>query len=222
MAKKRKSNKPVKQDSSDTQPKSDKSSSQPRTEIHNLIHALEAKDNIPKLKSSIPEWTAESEDVNIVDSPSFLTGDSTPTAETKMVLEQKKPAHHEPSKEYANTGTLFGDVGVFLTELTDSYSQRYDSWEESTNSVLAVLRKLHMISMDNTQQLVGTIEILQTQINSGLDRFRVKRDYVETYAESNHTEVARMLKKTLDLLALQIKEFKLKNLLNQLISIYAK
>ena len=59
-------------------------------------------------------------------------------------------------------------------------------------------------------------------MSDGLERFRVKRDDVETYSETNHTEVALMLKKTLNLLALQIKEFKLKNLLNQLISIYAK
>ena len=91
-----------------------------------------------------------------------------------------------------------------------------------TNSVLAVLRKLQMITLDNTQQLVSTIGVLQEQISDGLERFRVKRDYVETYSETNHTEVALMLKKTLNLLALQIKEFKLKNLLNQLISIYAK
>jgi len=219
MAKKRKSSKPKKQESSEQE---ENSTAQPRAELQNLIHALETKDSIPMLKSSIPEWTADSEDENIVDSPSFLEGDSSPTAETKLIPETKKSVPHIQRKEYSSTGNLFGDVGVFLTELTDSYAQRYDSWEESTNSVLAVLRKLHMITLDNTQQLVGTIEILQEQIHGGLDRFRVKRDYVETIAESNHTEVAHMLKKTLNLLALQIKEFKLKNILNQLISIYAK
>ena len=91
-----------------------------------------------------------------------------------------------------------------------------------TNSVLAVLRKLQMITLDNTQHLVSTIEVLQGQIGDGLERFRVKRDYVETYSDTNHTEVAYMLKKTLDLLALQIKEFKLKNLLNSVIAIYTK
>lgn len=214
MAKRRKSS------NQEPDAQAEKSNAQPRAEIHNLIHALEAKDSIPMLKSSIPEWTADAEDENIVDSPSFLESDSNPTSETKLISETKKPREHLLNKEYSNTGNLFGDIGVFLTELTDSYSHRYDAWEESTNSVLAVLRKLHMISLDNTQQLTSTIETLQTQIHSGLERFRVKRDYVETIAGSNHSEVAIMLKKTLNLLALQIKEFKLKNLLNQLILIY--
>ena len=221
MAKKRKSSKPNKAESKIAQPAEEKSSSQPRTELQNLISALETKD-VPMLKSSLPQWTADGEDENIVDSPSFLDGDTSPTTESKLIPESKPPVHKMENKQYSSTGELYGDVGVFLTELTDSYAQRYDSWEESTNSVLAVLRKLQMITLDNTQQLVSTIGVLQEQISDGLERFRVKRDYVETYSETNHTEVAIMLKKTLNLLALQIKEFKLKNLLNQLIAIYAK
>ena len=71
MAKKRKSSKPTKIDSNETQPEEDKSSSQPRAELQNLISALETKD-VPMLKSSLPQWTADGEDENIVDSPSFL------------------------------------------------------------------------------------------------------------------------------------------------------
>lgn len=221
MAKKRKSSKPKKKDSTESKPAEEKASTQPRAEIQNLIRALETKD-VPMLQSSPPQWTAEDEDANIVDSPSFLDGDTTPTTESKLILETKPPTHIVENKQYTSTGELYGDIGVFLTELTDSYAQRYDSWEESTNSVLAVLRKLQMITLDNTQQLVSTIGDLQEQINDGLERFRVKRDYVETYSDTNHTEVAQMLKKTLDLLALQIKEFKLKTILNQLIAIYTK
>ncbi|TFG18666.1 MAG: hypothetical protein EU530_08610 [Promethearchaeota archaeon] len=221
MAKKRKSNKPNQTESDELQPAEEKSSSQPRTEIQNLISALETKD-VPMLKSSLPQWTADGEDENIVDTPSFLTVDPTPTTESKLIPVSKPLVHKIENKQYSSTGELYGDIGVFITELTDSYAQRYDSWEESTNSVLAVLRKLQMITLDNTQQLVSTIEVLQEQINDGLNRFRVKRDYVETYSETNHAEVALMLKKTLDLLALQIKEFKIKERLNQLISIYTK
>jgi hypothetical protein len=221
MAKKRKSSKPKKKDSPEYKPEEEKTTTKPRAEIQNLIRALETKD-VPMLKSSLPQWTAEDEDVNVVDSPSFLEGDTTPTTESKLIPETKPPVHKIENKQYTSKGDLYGDIGVFLTELTDSYAQRYDSWEESTNSVLAVLRKLQMITLDNSQQLVSTIEDLQEQINVGLERFKVKRDYVETYSETNHTEVAQMLKKTLDLLALQIKEFKLKSLLNQLIAIYTK
>ena len=194
MAKKRKQAKKLES----KEPKSEvpKETSQHKTDIQNLIQALEAKDNIPHLKSSIPEWTADGSQ-NIVDSPSFLDADSTPTIETKLIPETKKLTKQSERKEYASTGNLYGDIGVFLTELTDSYATRYDSWEESTNSVLSVLRKLQAISLDNTQELVSTIETLHGQISDGLERFKVKRNYVEQYSESNHTEVAQMLKKTL-------------------------
>ena len=53
MAKKRKSSKPNKTRSKEPQPAEKKSSSQPRTELQNLISALETKD-VPMLKSSLP------------------------------------------------------------------------------------------------------------------------------------------------------------------------
>ncbi len=119
MAKKRKSSKSKKQDPNDTQEKPERNSGQPKTEIHNLIAALETKDNVPMLKSSISAWTNEGEDENIVDSPSFLDGDTTPTTETKLIVEAKKPVPRVEHKNYVGTGGLFGDVGVFLTELTE-------------------------------------------------------------------------------------------------------
>jgi hypothetical protein len=219
MPKKRKLSKQKKQDSSEEQSNPDKSNLQPRTEIQYLIHALEANDTVPKLPS---EEELSNEDQNIVVSPSFIKGETPPTVETKLLPEPKHKSARKENKEYNSTGNIFGDVGVFLTELTDSYAKRYDSWEESTNSILAVLRKLEAITLDNSQQLISTIGRLEAQINEGLEKFKVKRDYVEMYSESNHTEVAQMLKKTLDLLRLQIKEFRVKNLLNQLITIYAK
>jgi hypothetical protein len=63
----------------------EKPTSLPRAEIQNLIHALETKDSIPMLKSTILEWTSESEDENIVGSPSFLEDNSTLTTETKSI-----------------------------------------------------------------------------------------------------------------------------------------
>jgi hypothetical protein len=219
MAKKRKQAK--KQEVKESKLEQKEVTTQPKTEIQNLIQALETKDNIPMLKSSLPEWTADGSQ-NIVDSPSFLDANTSPTIKTKLIPETKGTHIQAQRKEYSSTGNLFGDIGVFLTELVDSYGTRYDKWEESTNSVLSVLRKLQAISLDNTQHLVSSIEILHGRISDGLERFQVKRDYVEQYSEANHSEVAQMLKKTLDLLALQIKEFKLKNILNQLISIYNK
>ena len=128
MAKKRKSKDQKKQDASDIQPEIDESTPQPRAEIQNLIQALEVKDIVPRLKSE----ESESVNPNIVESPSFLEGDATHTVETKLIAESKHKIATKESKEYVCTGNLFGDIGVFLTELTNSYGRRYDSWEEST------------------------------------------------------------------------------------------
>lgn len=127
----------------------------------------------------------------------------------------------EKVKIYEPTGELWGDVSVFMEELIDSYAERYDIWEESTNQVLDVLRHLQMINQENSEILIETIEKVHKKIELGLQKFKQKRDYIEKMSDSNYQRVARMLKKTLDLLSLQLKEIKLKNLLNQLYEIYA-
>ncbi len=141
MAKKRKSIKPNQTESDALQPAEEKESSQPRTEIQNLISALETKD-VPMLKSSLPQWTADGEDDNIVDSPSFLAVDPTPTTESKLIPESKPLVHKVENKQYSSTGELYGDIGVFMTELTDSYAQRYDSWEESNEFCASRITKV--------------------------------------------------------------------------------
>ena len=65
-------------------------------------------------------------------------------------------------------------------------------------------------------------EMRSNKIKKGLDRFKVKRDAVEKYSDANYADVAAMLKKTLDLLSLQLKEFKIKSLLNQVLEVYQK
>ncbi|MCP4761651.1 MAG: hypothetical protein GY870_07705 [archaeon] len=140
--------------------------------------------------------------------------------------EPEKPKPAAPVKvdedPYKPTETLMGDIGVFLQELIDSYGTRYDMWEESTNMVLGVLRKMQMINKENAEILVETIGIEHDKIKKGLDRFKTKRDAVEKYSDANYAEVAGMLKKTLDLLSLQLKEFKIKSLLNQVLEVYQK
>jgi phosphoribosylformimino-5-aminoimidazole carboxamide ribonucleotide (ProFAR) isomerase len=74
-----------------------------------------------------------------------------------------------------------------------------------------------MTNRKNSEFLAETIEKFRERISIGLDRFKIKRDYVEKFSETNSAEISDMLKKTLNLLALQLKEFKIKNQLNQII-----
>jgi hypothetical protein len=121
-----------------------------------------------------------------------------------------------------STGNIFSDIGIFMQELTQSFNQRYDMWENSTNLILSVLRKMQMINQENAEVLVVTLEELHEKTKHGLERFKIKRDAMEVYSDTNYGEVCVMLKKTLDLLALQLKEFKLKMLVNQITEIYSR
>ncbi len=152
-------------------------------------------------------------------------------AKTEAVIEQEhlkelKPEEIEEqnkkeeilNEEKEKKKSIFDDIGSFLEELLlHSYVKRYEYWEDSTNSMLSVLRTIQMANRKNSEFLAETIEKFHERISIGLDRFKIKRDYVEKFSETNSAEISDMLKKTLNLLALQLKEFKIKNQLNQII-----
>lgn len=122
--------------------------------------------------------------------------------------------------DYMPTGSLWGDTSVFFMELFDSYAERYDLWEESINQILTILRKMQLLNQQNSEILIQSIEKMHEKIKEGLDRFKLKRDYIEKISDVDLKSVTSMLKKTLDLLSLQLKEIKLKSLLNQVFSVY--
>lgn len=124
------------------------------------------------------------------------------------------------SNKYQPTGNLWGDTSVFFMELFDSYSERYDLWEESINQILIILRKMQQLNQQNSEILIQSIEKLHDKIKEGLDKFKLKRDYIEKISEVDLKSVTSMLKKTLDLLSLQLKEIKLKSLLDQVFTVY--
>lgn len=172
------------------------------------------------------EMQGEEQEVSLEEIPAEAEEQTAENAETESIEKEEEQAAVEPpipvkpKKIYEPTGNLWGDVGVFMEELVDSYAERYDIWEESTNQVLSVLRDLQMVNEENSEILVETIGNVHEKLRKGLRKFKQKRDYVEKISNSNYQETARTLKRTLDLLSLQLKEIKLKNLLNQLYEIY--
>jgi len=195
-----------------------------RMELTKQIDVLETKkeiDIIPKLerdkktKETLEELELKSrieEKTDVEAERDNLIG-----IKTKKI---KKPDKKKGTliEEEIEKKTIFNDIGSFLEELLlDSYVKRYDYWEDSTNSMLAVLRNTQMANRKNSEILVEIIEKFQERISKGLERFKIKRDYVEKFSETNSAEIAEMLKRTLNLLALQLKEFKIKNQLDQII-----
>lgn len=188
-----------------------------------------------ELKSKTEEKTKETtEELEIESKTDEKTKALEIEAKTKVVIEQEhlkelKPEEieeqnkkeeilTEEKEEKEKKKSIFDDIGSFLEELLlDSYVKRYEYWEDSTNSMLSVLRTIQMANRKNSEFLAETIEKFRERISIGLDRFKIKRDYVEKFSETNSAEISDMLKKTLNLLALQLKEFKIKNQLNQII-----
>jgi hypothetical protein len=152
----------------------------------------------PPLPPDIPQASPEPAPVNAPQSirPSGIVGDYTPI------------------------GTLWGNTSVFFMELIDSYAERYDIWEESINQILSILRKMQLLNQQNSEILIKSIEKCHEKIKEGLERFKIKRDYIEKISDTDLKSVTKMLKKTLDLLSLQLKEIKLRSLLDQVFSVY--
>lgn len=138
------------------------------------------------------------------------------------LISDSNVADVKPGNNYITTGNLFGDIGVFLTELTDSYKERYDLWEESTNNILDTLKTLEKNDKQNSDILNDSLQKFDEKILKGLDRFKIKRDFSAKYTDADFNEVNRTLKKTLLLLSLQLKEIKLKDLINEITEIYSK
>ncbi|MHA1819726.1 MAG: hypothetical protein ACTSU2_06845 [Promethearchaeota archaeon] len=117
--------------------------------------------------------------------------------------------------------SIYREIYIFLKDLVDSYRERYDLWEESTNSILSILKQLNNINEKNSEILNNELELAHKKLKEGILRFKTKREYIEKYSDVDYSETLKALKKTLELLALQLKEAKLKNLLYQLIKIYS-
>jgi len=87
---------------------------------------------------------------------------------------------------------------------------------------MAILREIRKINEENTDQFVKAIDVLQNQISKGIHEFSVKRSEIERYSDTNYKEIVKMFQKTLDLLNLQIREFKLNQMVTEIFNIYAK
>jgi hypothetical protein len=118
------------------------------------------------------------------------------------------------------TGEIFKDMQIFFKQLGRAFTKRYELWEQTDSSILKILRKMQQNLQHNTEQLVETIEALHTKIKKGLKEFVQKRNEVERYAEADFNVVAKNLRKTLELLNFQIREFKLQKLVGELYDIY--
>ena len=133
----------------------------------------------------------------------------------KNIAAEKKPeaiATPEPKGE-----TIYSKLQIFFNEFIKGYNERYNRWEDSISNILAILRKMRKYTKKNTEDLVSSIKNVFNQINISLEEFKIKRDEIEKIAGVDVETMSGEFKKVLGMLELQIKEYQLKLLTDELI-----
>ena len=81
------------------------------------------------------------------------------------------------------------------------------------------MRKMRKITKKNTEDLVASINNIFNKIQRELELFKVKRNEVERVAEVDIESMSGEFKRVLGLLELQVKEYQLKRVTDELIHI---
>ncbi|MFX0076618.1 MAG: hypothetical protein ACFE96_14340 [Candidatus Hermodarchaeota archaeon] len=123
----------------------------------------------------------------------------------KETSTSQKPSFSSKDNIYVKLADFF--EGVF-----ESYNERYNQWENSISSILAILRKMRKITKKNTEDLVSSIGKTYEKIQYNLEQFKLKRDEVEKITTVDIETMSGEFKKVLGLLELQVKEYQLKRL----------
>ena len=176
--------------------------------IKNMIDDLAAGD-APRLSH---------EDI-LVTQPSFISGED---------IEINEPVKTQPDLEdnstqitsQVPTGDLYNDLAIFMVQLENAFSQRYDHWERTSNSLMNTLKKMDTIMGQNIDTFLISLEQMKILLLKGFKDFVKKRDEVERFSNIDYKSIAKDFQKTLDLLNFQIIELKLHQDIDELYAIY--
>jgi len=144
-----------------------------------------------------------------------------PTPGEEEFLESKEALAPTPPEKKTQPSikkdNIYAKLTVFFEDLLKSYNERYERWENSISNILAILRKMRKITKKNTDDLVVSISNQYKKIQADLELFKVKRNEVEKVAEVDIESMSGKFKRVLGLLELQIKEYQLKRVTDDLI-----
>lgn len=132
-------------------------------------------------------------------------------------IEENKVSSTKKEPSFSKTGEIYEKLGEFFEEMIMGYSNRYEQWENSISSILAILRKMRKITKKNTEDLVTSINNMHSKIQDHLEQFKVKRDQVELISQVDIESLSGEFKKVLGLLELQVKEYQLKRLTDEFV-----
>ncbi|MFX0082390.1 MAG: hypothetical protein ACFE94_11630 [Candidatus Hodarchaeota archaeon] len=149
-----------------------------------------------------------------------IEASTVPPVEKDVIGVKEEIAPTPPEKKTKSSikkDNIYAKLTIFFEELLKSYNERYERWENSISNILAILRKMRKITKKNTEDLVVSINNQYKKIQSQLELFKVKRDEVEKVAEVDIESMSGKFKRVLGLLELQIKEYQLKRVTDDLI-----
>jgi hypothetical protein len=137
--------------------------------------------------------------------------------QTDSIPEISQPEVGSTKKEpsFSKKDNIYSKLGGFFEELFESYTKRYDRWENSISSILSILRKMRKITKKNSEDLVESINSIYKNMQHSLENFKLKRNEVEKVAEVNVESMSSQFKKVLGLLELQVKEYQFKRLTDE-------
>jgi hypothetical protein len=181
--------------------------SEPKKKVKSSEPKKKAEPKEQKPKTAVPPKIQV--EVSTVPSP----------VEEKIVEPSKDLAPAPPSKEIPvpKKESIYLKLSEFFEDLLKGYNERYERWENSISNILAIMRKMRKITKKNTDDLVVSIQNLYKKIQAELELFKVKRDEVEVVAEVDIESMSGEFKRVLGLLELQVKEYQLKRVTDELI-----
>ncbi len=136
-------------------------------------------------------------------------------AESKIIEKETQTEGTTTLESYREE--IYSKLEIFFEKFLNGYNERYNQWENSIGNILAILRKMRKVTKKNTEDLVTTIKEFFNKIHVNLDQFKIKRDGIEKVAGVNLLTMSGEFKKVLGMLELQVKEYQLKKLADELI-----
>ncbi len=134
---------------------------------------------------------------------------STPMASSAPIAQTPPPM--------AKSSDIFDKLSTFFEVFIESYTTRYQYWENSISNLLGILRKMRKITKKNTEELEASITNIFDVAQEGLNLFKTKRDEVEKVAGVNIENMSSEFRRVLGMLEMQTKEYQFKRLSDELI-----
>jgi hypothetical protein len=214
MAKK-KSDRKEKEDSLDSALKSTKKT---ENDLQNFISALQSGKGFYKKK----EKKGEKDEV-IEPQLSYVKKEEESSEQELEVKPPKPPSSVKETPSFVKDGKskykgedVYEKLGEFFEKLFNGNQERYNQWENSISALLSLLRKMRKITKKNTEALTQEINKAYEKIRKNLDQFKLKRDEIEKIAEVDIQGMSREFRKVLGLLELQVKEYQLKRMTDEI------